>query len=159
MPESPESSHVAELSSDSRGCQMTETQPLQATALAPSPLCDPCPALLGICEPSPSSVLLALLLPVPHLLSAAPPWGVGAFFFFPGGGRRGRREIKDSIPDMGGKVRFEKGQKQGRQSLCLHQGLLGVRPCTSSCLRIRQGRTSQGEPKKEDKRWNPRGPG
>ena len=73
-----------------------------ATALTPSPLCDPLPCPSRDCEPSPSMVL-ALLLPVPlPLLSAAPPWGVGAFFFFfPGGGRRGRREIKDSVPEMG----------------------------------------------------------
>ena len=49
-----------------------------ATALTPSPLCDPLPCPSRDCEPSPSMVL-ALLLPVPlPLLSAAPPWGVGA---------------------------------------------------------------------------------
>jgi len=34
-------------------------------------------------------VLLALLLPVPHLLSAIPPWGVGAS---PQKGREERKE-------------------------------------------------------------------
>ena len=83
-----------------------------ATALTPSPLCDPLPCPSRDCEPSPSMVLLALLLPVPPpLLSAAPPWGVGAFFFFfqgEGGEEGGKSKI---LSQRWGKVRFEKGQK------------------------------------------------
>ena len=88
-----------------------------ATALTPSPLCDPlppCPALPGICEPFPSMVLLAL-----------PPRGVGAvyFFFLPGGGRRGRGIIKDSVPEMGmGKGETYEGAEAGKAKVVLSLG-------------------------------------
>ena len=62
------------------------------------------------------------------LLSAAPPWRGSAS---PPRlqGRGGEEGGKSEIVPQTGKVRSEKGQKQGRPRLRLHQvGLFGIRP-------------------------------
>lgn len=71
----------------------------------------PCPALPGIVSLLPRWSFLLSSFRCPHLLSAAPPWGVGAFFFFfqgEGGEEGGKSKI---LSQRWGKVRFEKGQK------------------------------------------------
>lgn len=83
-----------------------------ATALTPSPLCDPLPCPSRDCEPSPSMVLLALLLPVPPPTVCCPSLGSWCFFFFFFQGEGGEEGGKSKIlSQRWGKVRFEKGQK------------------------------------------------
>ena len=53
-------------------------------------------------------------------------WNFGRCPEGKGGEEGGKSKI---LSQRGGKVRYEKGQKKGRQRLCLHQvGLFGVRP-------------------------------